>query len=351
MSNRLRKGWTTGACAAAAARAACLGFVTREIPNRVTIQLPNTLRPEFSIHYGDIAAHTVTASVIKDAGDDPDVTHGAEIIVSVNPGSTGHGLIFQAGIGVGMVTRPGLPLAVGSPAINPGPRAIIISNIDKTFLPEDLLLTVGVTNGIKLAKHTLNARLGIIGGLSILGTTGVVIPYSCSAWIASIHQGVDVARASGLDHIAGVVGRTSEKSVRHLYKLPETALIPIGNFLGTLLKYLCYHPIPRLTIAGGFAKLTKLACGVFNLHSSHKSVDLQYLTRLAINNGASSSLAKTISLSDSANHALVLARAEGINLALPLAKRAHTIAKAVVGPLVSIDIAIFDSVGSLLAIG
>ncbi|KAF0144316.1 MAG: cobalt-precorrin-5B (C1)-methyltransferase, partial [Rhodospirillaceae bacterium] len=246
MNDMLRKGWTTGACATAASKAACLGLVTGAIPDQVTIALPGGLTPTFAIRHGLVVGDTATAAVIKDAGDDPDVTHGAEIVVTLAFAPAGQGIVFRAGEGVGTVTRPGLPLAISAPAINPGPRAMILRNLEtvRIPLPPDLSLTIGVTNGADLARYTLNARLGIIDGLSILGTTGVVVPYSCSAWVASIHQGVDVARAAGLSRIAGATGRTSEEAIRRLYDLPESALIDIGDFVGALLKYLRRHPVP-----------------------------------------------------------------------------------------------------------
>ena len=125
-----------------------------------------------------------------------------------------------------------------------------------------------------MAAKTLNARLGIVGGLSILGTTGVVIPYSCAAWIASIHNGIDVARATGVTHVAGATGRTSEAAVKALYDLPETALLDMGDFVGGTLKYLRTHPVQRVTIAGGIAKITKLAQGMLDLHSARGRVEL-----------------------------------------------------------------------------
>ena len=163
--------------------------------------------------------------MIKDAGDDPDVTHGARIRVTVRRGDPGTGVIFIAGEGVGVVTRPGLPIPVGEPAINPAPRQLIRELVAEIARDQgdagDLEVTIAVPGGEILAKRTANGRLGIVGGLSILGTTGIVVPYSCSAWIHSIHRGIDVARASGLDHVAAATGSTSERAVQLLYGLPE----------------------------------------------------------------------------------------------------------------------------------
>ncbi len=145
---------------------------------------------------------------------------------------------------------------------------------------------MSIPGGEKIAERTLNGRLGIVGGLSILGTTGVVVPFSCSAWIHSIHRGIDVARAAGLDHVAGATGSTSEAAVAALYGLPETALIDMGDFVGGMLKYLRHHPVPRVTVAGGMAKMTKLGQGLLDLHSRRGEVDLNWLSRAAIDMGA-----------------------------------------------------------------
>ncbi len=268
----LRRGWTTGACAAAAARAAFEALVTGIFPDPVEIALPKGQRPRFALAHREIGDGHAIAGVIKDAGDDPDVTHGALILSHVAPGDAGSGIQFRAGVGVGTITRAGLSLPPGEPAINPGPRSMIARAIadaaDHVGGPADVIVTVSVPNGEALAAKTLNARLGIIGGISILGTTGVVVPFSCAAWIHSIHRGIDVARAAGLTHLAASTGSTSEDAVRAMYDLPEMALIDMGDFAGGTLKYLRQHPVQRLTIAGGFGKLAKLAAGHLDLHSS-----------------------------------------------------------------------------------
>ena len=347
----LRRGWTTGACATAAAKAACLGLIYGTIPNNITIQLPGGIYPKFNIKNSIISGRLATASVIKDAGDDPDITHGAEVVVDVTLAPAGHGLVFQAGAGVGCVTCPGLALEVGEPAINCSPRAMIKGNIAFALqkLSPDLLLTVGIVNGVKLAKYTLNSRLGIIGGLSVLGTTGIVIPYSCAAWIKTIQHGVDIARATGLTHIVGATGRTSEQAAQKLLGLSDSALIEMGDFVGVLLKYLRYHPIPHLTLAGGFAKLAKLAQGELNLHSGRCSFNAAFLAHLALRSGAIASLVTLISSAKSAQHALILAKKAGFDLSSSVAREAHKVAMKVVESTIKINIVIFDSNGNFLA--
>ena len=274
----MRRGWTTGTCAAAATRAAVQALFGGGFPNPVAVTLPNGMRPAFALALSETGPGWARAGVVKDAGDDPDVTHGALILATVSRAEPGSGVSFKAGPGVGIVTRAGLPLPPGEPAINPVPRAMIREAVREAAelfgQPVDITVELSVPGGEKLAEKTLNPRLGILGGLSILGTTGIVVPYSCAAWIDTIHRGIDVARAAGVTHIAGATGAVSEAAVARLYGLPEIALVDMGDFVGGMLKYLRTHPVPRVTIAGGFAKMSKLAAGRLDLHSKRGVVDL-----------------------------------------------------------------------------
>src|SRR5689334_17623142 len=247
----LRRGWTTGACAAAAARAAFAALLTGRFPDPVTIHLPGGQTPSFALALAEQANGTARAGIVKDAGDDPDVTHGALIVAEPEWAAPGSGIRFRAGEGGGTVTRPGLPLAPGEPAINPAPRAMIRDQLNEFAEangapPPDITVTIAIPGGERLAEKTMNRRLGIIGGLSVLGTTGVVVPYSCASWIHAIHRGIDVARAAGLSHIAAATGAVSESAVQQLYGLPGHALIDMGDFVGGTLKYLRAHPVDRL---------------------------------------------------------------------------------------------------------
>ena len=279
--NALRRGWTTGACATAAARAAYTALLTGHFPDPVQIILPKGHQPRFPLASKILGANFACVGIIKDAGDDPDVTHGALVRVTVRPNQV-QGISFRAGEGVGIVTKAGLPIPVGEASISPVPRRLMCETIEELadhYRQEgNVEIEISIPNGEALAKKTWNPRLGIVGGLSILGTTGVVIPYSCSAWIHSIQRGIDVARANGLDHVAGCTGSTSETAVRALYDLPESALLDMGGFIGGMLKYLRRHPMPRLTIGGGFGKLSKLAQGHLDLHSNRSQVDLSWLS-------------------------------------------------------------------------
>ncbi|MFZ2101869.1 MAG: cobalt-precorrin-5B (C(1))-methyltransferase, partial [Oricola sp.] len=243
----LRRGWTTGACATAATKAALTALLTGEFPDPVSITLPKGETPAFALEREALGDGFAEAGIVKDAGDDPDVTHGATIIARVRRAGPGTGIVFRAGDGVGTVTRPGLPIPPGEPAINPVPRAMMVAEVaalcSEHGIPTDIEITIAVPGGEALAKQTWNPRLGILGGISILGTTGIVHPFSCSAWIHSIHRGIDVARAAGLTHVLGATGSTSEAAAQKIYGLPEIALLDMGDFAGGLLKYLRAHPL------------------------------------------------------------------------------------------------------------
>jgi len=349
----LRYGWTTGACATAAAKAAYTALLTGAFPDPVEVALPRGQRPAFALASTALDDGSATAGIVKDAGDDPDVTHGALILATVRRGAPGSGVSFRAGEGVGMVTRPGLPVPPGEPAINPVPRQMLRQAIAEVAAAHqeagDVEVEIAIPGGAALAAKTMNLRLGIVGGLSILGTTGIVVPYSCSAWIHSIYSGVDVARAAGLTHIAGATGSASEAAVQKLHGLPETALIDMGDFVGGLLKYVCTHPVPRVTIAGGVGKMTKLAQGLLDLHSRRGSVDLGVLAGLAEEAGGSRALGERIVGSNTAAEAFSHAEADGVALGNEVARAGwETAARVVAGKPVEVEIAVFDRDGRLV---
>lgn len=349
----LRRGWTTGACATAAAKAAYTALITGAFPDPVVPPLPNGLRPAFALATSGFEGETARAGIVKDAGDDPDVTHGALVVATLRRTAPGSGVSFKAGDGVGTATRPGLPIAIGEPAINPAPRRMmreaIAEVVAATGASGDVEIEISIPGGQALAAKTLNGRLGIVGGLSILGTTGVVIPYSCAAWIDSICRGVDVARAMGLDHVAGSTGSASEAAIRKLHELPEEALIEMGDFVGGLLKYLRAHPVAKISIAGGVAKISKLAQGFLDLHSKRGAVDMPALAALAGEAGASAQLQGRIAGSNTAAEAFTHAAAEKIALGDIVARKAWRIAaEPLAGAAVQLEIAIFDRDGALV---
>ncbi|WP_417248756.1 cobalt-precorrin-5B (C(1))-methyltransferase [Celeribacter sp.] len=337
---KLRRGWTTGACATAATRAALMALWGEGFPDRVRITLPKGERPEFALSHMAQGEGWAEAGIIKDAGDDPDVTHGAEIRarVAVSAG----GVIFRAGKGVGMVTKAGLPIGVGEPAINPVPRRMMCEQVEEMAArlgkSPDVEITVSIPEGETLAQKTWNPRLGIKGGLSVLGTTGIVRPFSCAAWIASIHRGIDVARAEGLTHVAGCTGATSERVVMAHHGLGESAMLDMGDFAGGMLKYLAKHPVPRVTIGGGIGKIAKLAQGEMDLHSKRAQVDLPYWAELL----GDPKLAQM-------NTALEVYEARGGDFARLVAQKALEAVEARFGGQgMSFDVVVIDRAGTII---
>ena len=348
----LKRGWTTGACAAAATRAAYGALLTGDFVDPVTIELPKGERPAFALAREAIGRDYAMAAIVKDAGDDPDVTHGALVVATVRRGAPGSGGAFRAGQGVGVVERPGLPLDVGEPAINPAPRAMMRDAVAALATAHgdtgDIEIEISVPGGAALAAKTWNPRLGITGGLSILGTTGVVVPYSCSAWIHSIHRGIDVARAAGLDRVAGCTGSTSESAVQSRHGLPDHAMIDMGDFAGGMLKYLRAHPIPALTIGGGFAKLCKLAQGHLDLHSGRSQVDFDWLADIAAEIGADGDVAARLRDAGSAGAALAIADSAGLPIGDAIAARARATALGVLNGTTEIEVLVYDRGGRLV---
>ncbi len=357
----LRRGWTTGACATAATKAALAALLSGDFPDPVEIRLPKGETPAFALNRQELrpgsAPPRAMAAIVKDAGDDPDVTHLAEIVATVSFGQPGSGVVFRAGPGVGMVTRAGLPIPPGEPAINPVPRQMMREVVEALCAahgrPADLVVEISVTGGEELARKTWNPRLGIVGGLSILGTTGIVHPFSCSAWIHSIHRGVDVARAAGLSHVIGSTGSASEDLARRLYpELAEIAYLDMGDFAGGLIKYLKAHPVERLTIAGGFAKLTKLAQGAMDLHSGRSQVDLAFLLEAVrgLDPAAGERLAPAILAANTAKEVLDLTQEAGLDLAGEIARQARAVSLERLGDAgVAVEIVVADRKGGLLA--
>ena len=335
----LRRGWTTGACATAATKAAFTALLTGKFPDPVSLDLPKGECPSFALAVEGKGEGWAQAGIVKDAGDDPDVTHGCMVIATVR--MTGTGITFRAGPGVGLVTKPGLPIPVGEPAINPVPREMMRKVITELG-GENVEVEISIPGGEAIALKTWNPRLGIVGGLSVLGTTGIVHPFSCAAWIASIQRGVDVATAMGLQHIAGCTGSTSEDAVRAHFGLPLEAMMDMGDFAGGLIKYVREHPVARLTIGGGFGKMTKLAQGAMDLHSGRSQVDFDWLAQFA-----PSSFGAEIRLANTAQQVLEIV---GNDLAGNVSREAQgQVAKVLRGSDVRADVIIVDRQGKIIA--
>jgi cobalt-precorrin-5B (C1)-methyltransferase len=289
----LRTGFTTGTSAAAATKAALLALITSQTYNRVEITLPRGKIINLKIAWtrNSFNTQSVTSAVIKDAGDDPDVTHGAEICSTVSLTMDRGCIEIDGGVGVGKVTRPGLGLQIGHAAINPVPKKMIeqvVRDFAKSILIRNgVKVIISVPKGIELAKKTDNPRLGIVGGISILGTTGIVFPYSTASFAASIRQSLDVAVSLGADVVVLTTGGRSEDYIKNVQKsLPDYAFVQMGDFSGYTIKQCVRRNIKKIIIAGFIGKLTKMAMGIKQTHVRGSHVSMEYmanLTSLCIN--------------------------------------------------------------------
>jgi len=315
----LRTGYTTGSCAAAAAKAAAETLLSGKPVAEVTIELPVGRSATFAVSRNQQADGKVTCTVIKDGGDDPDVTHGAEICatVSLNPKHS-HETKIIGGPGVGTVTRPGTGITVGDPAITRVPRRMILDSVAEAGKTHGLaagtgfIVEISVPGGELIAEKTTNARLGVLGGISILGSTGVVQPYSTAAWRASVHLAIDVAAANDLSHLILSTGTQSEAFTKQYLDLPDMAYIEAGIFSGPSLKRCVMRKIQRATHSGMVGKLSKMAMGYFVTHVAGNRVDTGFLADLAAECGASPAVQAEMRQASSARHFQEVALSHGL---------------------------------------
>ena len=303
-----RKGYTTGACSAAAARAAVQGLLDGKVPDAIECLLPNGQAVSFKVEEGSFQGDTARAVVEKDAGDDPDCTNHARLTADVSWIDQPDTVILQGGEGVGQITRPGLGVEVGGPAINPVPRKNIEDNIrliaGDALKTKGIQVTISVPGGEEMAKKTLNYRLGIIGGISILGTTGIVHPYSTAAFRASVVQGVEVAANQGQDTVVLTTGGRTEKFVmRELPELDESCFVQMGDFLTPALDAADRCGIKNIVIGGMVGKLTKMAQGETITHAGRNPVDVELVADIARSIGAPEQVCQAISEQETARYA------------------------------------------------
>ncbi len=320
---RLRKGFTTGTCAAAGAKAAAYAlFGVRASARSVPVTLPGGGSLEIKVKSVKVDGSRARAVIVKDAGDDPDVTHRAEFVTEVelvrkqNP-KRAH-IEIRGGEGVGVVTKPGLKVRPGRPAINPVPQRMIRSSVIEAAKEANLLpsvvVTISVPRGKELAKKTMNPRLGIVGGISILGTTGIVEPMSLSAYTHSISCGVAVALAGGCAEVVFSTGRSSEKVVERELRLPPAAFILTGDHMGFALNDARGRKgLKRVTVAGQFGKFTKLASGHFETHCEDSSVEFEFLSGLARRHGAGKDLIERVLKANTAREVFFMLRDAGLD--------------------------------------
>lgn len=304
----LRTGWTTGTCAAAAAKAAVAGLVSGTAPEEVEVGLPGGQRVTFPVERDGLDSRCV---VVKDAGDDPDCTDGARMTAeAVWAGSPDLAAELRAGPGVGTITKPGLGLPVGAPAINPVPRRMILAAVaEVTTRP--VILTISVPGGLDMAAKTSNARLGILGGISILGTTGIVRPFSTAAYRASVVQQVDVAAAQGERTIVLATGSRSERAAFRLCGVPEVCIVEVGDFTGIALRRAASAGMHRAVFVGMAGKITKLAAGVMMTHFHRSKVDGEVLAGAARAAGAPAAVVEAATATATARHFFEVCVEEG----------------------------------------
>ena len=318
----LRTGYTTGTCAAAATKAALSALVSGNKLPKVNVSLPKDKHIVIDIAWIKfVDEKSVTASVIKDGGDDPDVTNGAEIWSTVSLLESSNKIMIDGGIGVGRVTKPGLGLEIGKAAINPTPLKMINQAIGEILEKQQknrygLSILISVPKGEEIAKRTDNPRLGIIGGISILGTTGIVIPYSTASFAASIRQSIDVSIAMGSDSVILTTGGRSEDFARSIFgnSVADHAYIQIGDFIGFSIKQCAIKKIKKAYVIGFIGKLTKMAMGVKQTHVKGSNVDMNFLATLANRCGANNELVKKIKLANTARHVGELIDQSGLSM-------------------------------------
>ena len=310
----LRTGWTTGTCASAAAKAATTALRDQAAQQTVEVALPGGRRVVFAVESCVYDLVQATAVVVKDAGDDPDVTHGAHLTATVRWRAE-PGVVLDGGEGVGIVTKPGLGIDVGEPAITATPRAMIIQAVAEAVDPgsRGVLVIISVPGGEKMARKTTNARLGILGGISILGTTGIVRPFSTASWRASVEQAVSVMAAQGERTMVLCTGGRTEKGAMVLLPgLPEVCFVEVGDFTGAALRRALAAGIQGVIFVGMAGKLAKLAAGVLMTHYTRSKVDLGLLGDVTLAAGGSAAMAGEVAAANTGRHAYEIWEQAGI---------------------------------------
>ena len=354
---KLRTGFTTGTSAAAAARACMISILTQSRIGAVDVPLPRGGSIRITIDSCEFGDSSAKCSVIKDGGDDPDVTHGAEIIVECKVGKSNRsGIVdIRGGSGVGTVTKPGLGLEIGAPAINPVPHKMISDGIRKTgaelVAKGGVTVTVSVVRGEEIAKKTDNARLGILGGISILGTSGIVVPFSTAAFAASVRQNIDVAAAMGHDYIVLSTGGRSEAYARGLEdSLPDHCYVQMGDFAAYAIRQCAKSGMRRAHIVGFIGKLAKIAAGAKQTHVKGSKVDMEFLARIADKCGADDAACSAIRHANTARHAGEIASEHGVSGFLDdITHRAYEQMVSHCGGAVSIRVTMFSFDGGIVA--
>jgi len=351
---KMKTGYTTGSSATAASKAALLSIINQKKIDNVSILLPKRSFLQIPIHSCKFELDKAKCSVIKNGGDDPDVTHGAEIIVELSITKKINEIEIDGGEGVGIVTKPGLGLEINKPAINPVPKKIITENLKETgkdiLLKNGIRVVISVPKGKELAPKTDNPRLGIINGISILGTSGIVFPFSTASYAASIRQNLDVAIAMGNDTVVLTTGGRSEDFAKKIVDLPEHCFVQMGDFSGYTIQQCGRKDIKKAYVVGFIGKLAKMAAGVKQTHVKGSKVDMGFLAELAKSCKAQENIIHDIRKANTARHVSEIIQKNNIHGFFDLIcsetykhMRKHSEEK------VPIDVILFDFEGNTLA--
>lgn len=351
---KLRTGYTTGSSATAAAKSALLSILNQQKIENISIRLPKGDFLEIPIHSCEFESNKAKCSVIKDGGDDPDVTHGAEIIVNLSFTNKVNEIDIDGGEGVGIVTKPGLGLEINKPAINPVPKKMITENlieVGTAILKEKgISVVISVPKGKELGPKTDNPRIGIKNGISILGTSGIVIPFSTASYAASIRQNLDVAIAMGNDIVVLTTGGRSEDFAKKIIDLPEHCFVQMGDFSGYTIQQCSKKNIKKAYIVGFIGKLAKMATGVKQTHVKGSKVDMNFLAQLAKKSNANETIIESIKKANTARHVSEIIQENNVKGFFDLIcsetykqMRKHSEEK------VPIDVILFDFEGKILA--
>ncbi|MCE9653454.1 MAG: cobalt-precorrin-5B (C(1))-methyltransferase [Nitrosarchaeum sp.] len=351
---KLRTGYTTGTCATAAAKAALLSIINQIKIENVDVKLPKGSFIKIPIHSCQFDKSKARCSVIKDGGDDPDVTHGAEIIVDLSFTEKTDEIEIDGGEGVGIVTKPGLGLELNKAAINPVPKKMIRENIkevlDKHLLEKGIKVIISVPKGKELGPKTDNPRIGILNGISILGTSGIVIPFSTASYAASIRQNLDVAIAMGNDIVVLTTGGRSEDFAKKIIDLPEHCFVQMGDFSGYTIQQCAKKEIKKAYVVGFIGKLAKMAAGVKQTHVKGSKVDMSFLAELARKCNADEKIIDSIKKANTARHVSEIIAENNVNgFFEEICNETYKHMRKYSEEKVPLDVILFDFEGNILA--
>lgn len=346
-TDKLRGGWTTGACAAAGVKSALILLLEQKIVSEVEITALDGTKLKIPVkNVEKLSDGRIRAEVIKFSGDDPDITNGASVLTIIRQIS-GEKIIFKAGIGVGTITKAGLQLKIGEPAINPKPRELI-RNVAAEFNILGLEVEISIPNGEELAKKTLNPILGVENGLSIIGTTGVLRPMSEEAFKNSLVPQIDVAKAAGFDELVFVPGKIGENIAKKLGFKPES-IIQTSNFIGFMLEAAAEREIHKIILCGHVGKLIKVAAGIFHTHNRVADARLETLAAYAAAEGLKSSEIQKILSSNTTEDAAQIISANNLqNVYKKIAQRASFRAKRYIFGKIDVKTVLVDYAGNIL---